>query len=69
MKRYITNADARGFVVHVQDKNPYETWRLLFMKYDPRNDHSAEVLVAKINDIKEWFCKRLTDVSVSVTRW
>ena len=69
MKRYITNADARSLVVHVQDKNPYEAWRLLFMKYDPRNDHSAEALVAKINDGREWFCKKLSDVPVSVTRW
>ena len=69
LKRYVTNADARSLIVNVQDKNPYEAWRLLFLKFDPRNDHSAEALVSKINDCKEWYCKRLADVPVSVGRW
>ena len=53
MKRYVIFPDARSIVVHIKDKNPYEAWRLLFVKYDLRNDHSAEALVAKINDIRE----------------
>ena len=31
LKRYIVNPDAKSIVVHIQDKNPYEAWRLLFV--------------------------------------
>ena len=69
MKRYVICPDARSIVVHIKDKNPYEAWRLLFVKYDPRNDHSAEALVAKINDIREWYCKKISEVPTNVTKW
>ena len=48
LKRAMVHLDARALVVTVPDKNPFEAWRLLHAKYDPRNDSTAQTMIEAI---------------------
>ena len=69
LKRSITQQDARSIVVTVEHKNPFEAWRLLFLKYDPRNDATAQTMIDIILDKARWKCSKLTDVPVKLVKW
>ena len=48
LKRSVTHTDARSLVVNVAGNHPFEAWRKLFMKYDPRNDSISQNIVDTI---------------------
>ena len=50
MKKVTIHADARPLVVHVEGRNPWEAWRQLHEKYDPRNDTTANAIMVKALD-------------------
>ena len=69
LKRSVTHPDARVIVMSTADRNPFEAWRQLFQKYDPRNDASAMQLIDSILDKSKWKCARLTDILVKLAKW
>ena len=69
LKRCITHPEAKSIVQNVNDKNPFEAWRQLFMKFDPRNDTSSQNLVDTILNKKNWQCSKLSEVAVKLGQW
>ena len=69
LKKYIKLKPARQTVALAPGKNPYEAWRLLFAKFNPKNDSTAGAVVIKVCDWKFWKCKSLADVPLTVAQW
>ena len=38
IRKLAIHPEAKGIVTHVQNKNPWEAWRLLVARFDPKND-------------------------------
>ena len=56
LKRNVVLSDAKSIVVNVLNKNPFEAWRQLSAKYDPRNDAAAQRMIDLIMNKKHWKC-------------
>ena len=69
LKRNVIQADARAIIAHVNDKNVYEAWRQLFVRYDPRNDASSNAIVTRLMNVKLWKCNKIQDIPVIVAKW
>ena len=69
LKRSVTQSDAKSIVQNVVGKNPFEAWRLLFAKFDPRNDASAQQMIDTILDKAKWKCTRLVDIPIKLAKW
>ena len=57
-----------SWVQNVVGKNPFEAWRLLFAKFDPRNDASAQQMIDTLDKAK-WKCARLVDIPIKLVKW
>ena len=68
-KRNIVLSDARSIVVNALNKNPFEAWRQLFAKHDPRNDVAAQRMHDLIMKKKHWKCIRLDEIPTKLTQW
>ena len=61
--------EARQIVANTPEKNPFEAWRQLFGKYDPRNDASAQRMMDAILDKKMWKCAKIEEIATKISKW
>ena len=69
LKKLVTQPEAKAIITHVAGKNPYEAWRQMFSRFDPRNDSTASAIIMKLMSAKEWKCKTLAELPVSIAKW
>ena len=69
MKKFVVLPEAKTIVVNAPDKNPFEAWRQLYAKYDPRNDSTAQQMQDLILDKGRWKCARIEEVPTKLSQW
>ena len=69
LKRNVVLPEAKAIVANVPDKNPFEAWRQLFGKYDPRNDATAQRMIDVILDRKVWKCNKIEEITTKIAKW
>ena len=68
-KKNVVHAEAQAIITTAPNKNPFEAWRLLFAKFDPRNDATAQNIIDDILDKPKWKCHKLSEVPLKVAKW
>ena len=69
LKRNVILSEAKSIILNVPDKNPFEAWRQLFGKFDPRNDSSAQKMIDVILDKKVWKCNKIDEIATKIGKW
>ena len=69
LKEVVLQPEAKVLVVHAASRNPWEAWRQIHEKFDPRNDSSANTIMVTAMNGSKWKCKTLQEVPTMVAKW
>ena len=53
LKKLVVQPEAKAIVTNVEGDNPYEGWRQLYGRFNPRNDATASSLILRPMSGKE----------------
>ena len=68
-RKLIVEPEARSIVVHTPDKNPFEAWRLLTNKFNPKNDAFNAKTVRDIISTQVWMPKSMSELPMKIAEW
>ena len=60
--------EAKAIVTYVEGRNPYEAWRQLYGRFDPRNNATASSLILRLMSGQEWKCKAVAELPVTIAK-
>ena len=69
LKKLMVHTEARNIVNHVPNKNPWEAWRLLSARFDPKNNAYNSRSVRELLSVKAWKPKHMFDLPAQIAKW
>ena len=68
LKKLVVQPEAKAIATQVEGKNPYEAWRQLYGRFDPRNDATASSIILRLMGAKEWKCRVVSELLVTIAK-
>ena len=69
LRKLVVQTEAKNIVTHVPNKNPWEAWRLLVARFDPKNDAFNTKSVRDLLSVKVWKPKTMYELPSKIAQW